>query len=68
MHMRRFRVKGGFGEHGRSCFLAEYGNEGHYYMVDCGVMDSDANPYPDITDAELKKTDYLFLTHLPQGS
>lgn len=61
--MRRFLAKGGYGEHGRSCFLVEYGNDGHFYMVDCGIMDSDPNPYPDVTDAELEKTDYLFLSH-----
>lgn len=32
-------------------------------MVDCGIMDSDSNPYPDVTEEELAKTDYVFLTH-----
>lgn len=63
MHMRRFQAKGGYGEHGRSCFLIEYGQEGHSYMVDCGIMDSDSFPYPDVSEEELRKTDYLFLTH-----
>ena len=61
--MRRFWAKGGYGEHGRSCFLMEYGREGRYCMVDCGIMDSDSQPYPDVTSEELSKTDYLFLTH-----
>ena len=61
--MRRFWAKGGYGEHGRSCFLMEYGKEGRYCMVDCGIMDSDSQPYPDVTSEELSKTDYLFLTH-----
>lgn len=61
--MRRFWAKGGYGEHGRSCFLMEYGKEGHYCMVDCGIMDSDSQPYPDVTPVELSKTDYIFLTH-----
>ena len=57
--MRRFWAKGGYGEHGRSCFLMEYGREGRYCMVDCGIMDSDSQPYPDVTSEELSKTDYL---------
>lgn len=61
--MRKFLAKGGYGEHGRSCFLTEYGTEGRFYMVDCGIMDSDSNPYPDVTEEELAKTDYVFLTH-----
>ena len=63
MYMRRFHAKGGYGEHGRSCFLMEYGTQGHYYMVDCGILDSDPDPYPNVSEEELKKTDYIFLTH-----
>lgn len=63
MHMRRFEARGGYGEHGRSCFLVEYGTEHHYYMVDCGIMDSDPSPYPVVTSNELERVDYLFLTH-----
>lgn len=61
--MRKFLAKGGYGEHGRSCFLVEYGTEGHFYMVDCGIMDSDSNPYPNVFAEELELVDYLFLTH-----
>lgn len=32
-------------------------------MVDCGIMDSDSFPYPDVSSEELAETDYLFLTH-----
>lgn len=32
-------------------------------MVDCGILDSDPNPYPKVTVEELKKTDYILLTH-----
>lgn len=62
-HMRRFQAKGGYGEHGRSCFLIEYNRTGRFYMVDCGIMDIDSFPYPKVSGEELKKTDYLFLTH-----
>lgn len=61
--MRKFLAKGGYGEHGRSCFLVEYGAEGHFYMVDCGIMDSDSQPYPDVSQEKLGLVDYLFLTH-----
>lgn len=61
--MRKLVFKGGYGEHGRSCFLMEYGMGGRYYMVDCGIMDSDTFPYPNLSEEELRKVDYLFLTH-----
>lgn len=63
MHMRKLLIKGGYGEHGRSCFLVEYGSQGHFYMVDCGIMDTDPDPYPHVSKEELEKADYLFLTH-----
>ena len=56
-------IRGGYGEHGRSCFLVEYNKEGRMYMVDCGIMDTDPFPYPDVTPEELERVDYLFLTH-----
>lgn len=62
MYMDQVIVKGGYGEHGRSCFLASYG-ENRYYMLDCGIMDTDENPWPDVETELLEKTDYLFLSH-----
>ncbi len=53
---------GGYGEHGRSCFLLERLN-GRYIMVDCGILDTDCKPYPKVSHSVLTKTDYLFLTH-----
>lgn len=41
----------------------EYGETGHFYMVDCGIMDTDENPYPSVTEEQLQNTDYIFLTH-----
>lgn len=61
--MRKLIFKGGYGEHGRSCFLVQYNKAERYYMVDCGIMDSDSIPYPDLSREELQKVDYLFLTH-----
>lgn len=63
MSMRRIKIRGGYGEHGRSCFLAEYGTKGCFFMVDCGIMDTDLCPYPRITREELSQVDFLFLTH-----
>ncbi|MCD7836303.1 MAG: MBL fold metallo-hydrolase [Lachnospiraceae bacterium] len=63
MHMRKLIFKGGYGEHGRSCFLVKYSAKDRYYMVDCGIMDTDEFPYPNLTREELGKVDYLFLTH-----
>lgn len=59
--MSKLMIRGGYGEHGRSCFLVE--TSSHLYMVDCGIMDTDPLPYPDMTPEELSRVDYLFLTH-----
>lgn len=60
--MKRIIIKGGYGEHGRSCFMLEY-KQNHYCMVDFGILDTDINPLPKLTEEEIKKLDYLFLTH-----
>ena len=62
MSMNRLIIKGGYGEHGRSCFLLSFG-ENRYYMLDCGIMDTDPNPFPQVEPALLKQTRYLFLSH-----
>lgn len=60
--MNRLLIKGGYGEHGRSCFLVPCSSE-RYYMLDCGIMDTDPNPYPQVEPEYLARTDYLFLSH-----
>ena len=62
MVMDRIKLKGGYGEHGRSCFMVEYIPH-RYCMIDCGILDTDVNPCPSISEQEAKSTDYLFLTH-----
>ena len=62
MSMDRLLVKGGYGEHGRSCFLLPMG-ENRYCMLDCGIMDTDPQPYPQVEPELLKRTEYLFLSH-----
>lgn len=60
--MTELVLKGGYGEHGRSCFLLEPNDE-HFVMFDCGILDTDAIPYPNISPSEAQCIDYLFLSH-----
>ena len=53
---------GGYGEHGRNCFLVPY-RQGHCYMLDCGIMDQETVTGPEISDSQLDETDYIFITH-----
>ncbi len=62
MRMQKIKIKGGYGEHGRSAFLVEIIHN-HYCLIDCGILDTDVNPYPKFTQEEIEHTDYLFLTH-----
>ncbi len=61
MTANKLIFKGGYGEHGRSCFLIEHSNG--YVMIDCGIMDSAPNPYPEIDTDILKKVSHIFITH-----
>lgn len=63
MYMEKLKIKGGYGEHGRNCFMLEY-RPRHYLMADCGVMDSDSHPEPYLTREEAGQTDVLLLTHM----
>ena len=56
MYMDRLIVKGGYGEHGRSCFLIPFA-QGRYYMLDCGIMDTDENPWPEVEAELLERTE-----------
>lgn len=60
--MNWLEIKGGYGEHGRSCFLLPLDGE-RYCMLDCGIMDTDPSPFPRVDREILKRTDYLFLSH-----
>lgn len=62
MSMNRLIIKGGYGEHGRSCFLMPY-REKKYFMLDCGIMDTDPSPWPKVEPELLKQTEYLILSH-----
>lgn len=61
--MNELLIKGGYGEHGRACFLVKYPNQNQYMMFDCGIMDKDPQPYPDVAPEILKKTKYIFISH-----
>jgi Cft2 family RNA processing exonuclease len=54
-------VAGGCGEHGRNCFYVE-GNH-ITFLVDCGTMPGEDNPYPRLSGAKIQATEWLFLTH-----
>ena len=60
MSMNRLLVKGGYGEHGRSCFLLPMG-EDRYCMLDCGIMDTG------IPMASINSLDHslLFISKIP---
>ncbi|OON98468.1 MAG: hypothetical protein ATN35_04875 [Epulopiscium sp. Nele67-Bin004] len=59
--MTDLTFKGGYGEHGRSCFLIAV--KDYYIILDCGIMDTDPNPYPDINREILEKVKYMFVSH-----
>lgn len=62
MSMIPLLAKGGYGEHGRSCFLFPFQKD-RYAMLDCGIMDTDPTPFPKIDRGLLEQTEYLFLSH-----
>lgn len=58
----RMKIAGGCGEHGRNCFYIETSK--YAFLVDCGLMAGEAGGgYPHLTEAEIKRLDYVFLTH-----
>lgn len=57
----RIVLAGGVGEHGRNCFLVESGALS--YMVDCGIKAGSNDPNPRLTTEQIKRVQYLFLTH-----
>lgn len=54
------KIAGGCGEHGRNCFYIECSTP---FMVDCGVMAGGGDPYPRLTERDIKRLRYVFLTH-----
>ena len=54
-------IGGGYGEHGRTCFLVE--GKGVSFLLDCGTMEGDAEPTPRLSELQIKKADFLFLSH-----
>ena len=56
----RLKIAGGCGEHGRNCFLVDYTAP---FLVDCGVRAGAESPFPDLTENEIKRLEYVFLTH-----
>lgn len=56
----KLKIAGGCGEHGRNCFFVDYTAP---FLVDCGIMAGAENPFPDLTEREIKRLEYVFLTH-----
>lgn len=54
-------IAGGVGEHGRNCFFVT--SESISFLVDCGIMADDEDPYPHLADEQIRSAKYLFLTH-----
>ena len=55
-------IAGGVGEHGRNCFFVQ--GEPIRFLVDCGKMaDTPEDPYPRLTDGQIRHLDAVFLTH-----
>ena len=55
-------IAGGVGEHGRNCFYVQ--TETLCFLVDCGKkVDSPEDPYPRLTQEQIKNLDVLFITH-----
>lgn len=57
----RVTFAGGVGEHGRNCFLVEA--DSLAFLVDCGVMAGAQQPYPALTETQVRSLRYVFLTH-----
>lgn len=58
----RLKIAGGCGEHGRNCFYVE--TEQFSFLVDCGVMAGETGGgNPHLTQEEIKRCRYVFLTH-----
>lgn len=56
-----FFIAGGVGEHGRNCFFVK--GDSACFLVDCGKMAGSAQPYPNLSPAQIKALQYVFLTH-----
>lgn len=57
----RVKVAGGCGEHGRNCFLV---NAKEYsFLVDCGILAGASPLFPRLSQKDIQKIRYVFLTH-----
>ena len=54
-------LAGGVGEHGRSCFLVQ--GETLCFLVDCGKMAGSEQPYPELSEEQIRSLQFVFLTH-----
>ena len=54
-------IAGGCGDFGRSCFFVS--GKTHSYIVDCGTSTDGLDRVPDLTEEQIERAEYLFLTH-----
>lgn len=54
-------IAGGCGEHGRNCFYIEKNNTA--ILVDCGIKNGVEQALPMLSDDQIKRIKYLFITH-----
>ncbi len=57
----KLSIAGGCGDFGRSCFFVS--GDQHAYIVDCGTSTDGLDRVPDLTADEIRRAEYLFLTH-----
>lgn len=57
----KLTVAGGVGEHGRNCFYVESSTGA--FLLDCGTMPGSDEPYPRLTDNQIKYVKWLFISH-----
>ena len=55
------KIAGGVGEHGRNCFYVDAGD--NTFLVDCGKMGGSDDPFPRLSHDEIRRVQYVFLTH-----
>lgn len=54
-------IAGGCGDEGRNCFYVE--GESHAFFVDAGTSTDGFDRMPDVTAEEIRKAEYLLITH-----
>jgi Cft2 family RNA processing exonuclease len=54
-------IGGGYGEHGRNCFLVK--KNVISVLFDCGIMNGEPPLYPNLSRYQISSIDYIFISH-----